>query len=132
MRRRIARSALILFFAAYALGAELDGIWAGQQAGRNGLPEDLAFRFQRSGTTVTGKMFGDEFDLPVLEGSLAGDQIRFVVTTTNYYNGSKTKFIYTGTIKGLEMELVLERVPALDDKGGNRPAAKQTIKLKRI
>src|SRR5438270_9471347 len=94
MSRRIARSALVLFFAACAPAAELDGIWAGQQAGRNGLPDDLAFRFQLSGTSVTGKMFGDEFDLPVLEGSLSGDQIRFVVTTTNYYNGSKTRFIY--------------------------------------
>ena len=42
------------------------------------------------------------------------------------------KFVYTGVIKGVEMELVRERVQAPDEKAANRPATKQTLKLKRL
>jgi hypothetical protein len=134
MRCRLVRCVgALLFFAACVPAAEIDGVWAGQQPGRRGDVEDLAFRFKLNGQTLTGKMFGDEFDLPISDASLSGDQVRFVVTTTNYYNGVKTRFLYTGTIKGGEMELVRERVPSPEDsKGANRMPAKQTLKLKRI
>ena len=92
------------------IASEIDGIWTGQQPGRRGDAEDLAFRFKLDGQVLTGKMFGDEFDLPISEGSFSGDQIRFVVTTTNYYNGTKTRFLYTGTIKDGELELTRERI----------------------
>ncbi|HYP07459.1 MAG TPA: hypothetical protein VER03_14595 [Bryobacteraceae bacterium] len=118
--------------AATVLGADITGIWQGQQPGRNGQVEDIAFRFKLEGSTLTGKLFGDEFDLPLAEGTLNGDQLRFTVTTTNYYNRSKATFIYTGTIKGFEIELVRERVPTPEDRPTNRPPAKQTIKLKRL
>jgi hypothetical protein len=118
------------------LAADISGIWAGQDQGRRGEPQDLAFRFRQSGQTFTGKLFGDEFDLPISDASVTGGQIRFSVTTTNYYSGSKTVFVYTGTVKDGEMELVRERVPAPEDKAAKSPAAnppnKQTIKLKRI
>ena len=122
----------LLFVAGYVLASDIDGVWVGQQQGRRGEPEDVSFRFKLDGQTLTGKMFGDEFDLPISEGTLSGDQVRFVVTTTNYYSGNKTRFIYTGTLKNGEIELVRERVPGPDDKGPNRPPAKQMLKLKRI
>ena len=136
------------FFAAVLLASDVNGVWTGQQAGRRGEPEDVAFRFKIDGQTLTGKMFGDEFDLPISEGSISGDQIRFVVTTVNYYNGTKTPFVYTGTVKGGEMELIRERVQTPEEKAAettlkkapekapekaaNRPPVKQTLKLKRI
>jgi hypothetical protein len=133
MNRRIARSVLsLLLLAASVAASDFDGIWVGQQPGRRGESEDLAFRLKVNGESITGKMFGDEFDLPITEGSFSGDQIRFVVTTTNYYNGTKTKFTYTGAIKDGVLELVRERVQTADDKGANRPAARQVLKLKRI
>jgi hypothetical protein len=132
MSRLIVRSALgAVLCAACALAAGVNGIWMGQQQGRRGELEDLAFGFKLEGQTLTGKMFGDEFDLPISEGSLSGDQIRFVVTTTNYYSGTKTKFVYTGTIRDREMELTRERIRTAEEKP-NREAAKQTIQLKRI
>src|SRR4249919_2422586 len=98
--RSIARSVLaVLLFAMYVQASEIDGIWVGQQQGRRGEPEDLAFRFKLDSQVLSGKMFGDEFDLPISESSFSGDQIRFVVTTTNYYNETKTKFIYADAIK---------------------------------
>jgi hypothetical protein len=112
--------------------ADITGIWTGQQQGRRGEPEDVAFRFKVDGPSVTGTMFGDEFDLPITEASIEGDQIRFVITTTNYYSGTKSRFIYTGTIKGSEIELVRERVQTPEEKAANRPLFKSTLTLKRI
>jgi hypothetical protein len=120
--------------AASLLSADVTGIWSGLVQGQRGEPQDVAFRFKVEGQALTGKMFGDEFDLPISDGSLTGEQIHFTVVTKNYYNGGKTVFTYTGTFKGTEMELTRERVPNPDDKGGgpNRGPGKQTIKLKRI
>jgi hypothetical protein len=124
---------MLLVAASWAAASDLTGIWVGQLPGRNGGVDDVAFRFKLDGQSVTGKLMGDEFDLTIADGSVTGDQIRFTIVTTNYYSGGKTKFQYTGTIKGAEMELVRERVPAPDDRPTtNRQPQKQTIKLKRI
>jgi hypothetical protein len=136
MGLRILRLVIGLALAATGLlAADIDGIWVGQQPGRRGDTEDVAFRFQSKGQSVTGKMFGDEFDLPLSEGNFSGDQLRFVVTTTNYYNGTKTRFVYTGAIKDGVLELVRERVQDPGDQtapAANRLPGKQTLKLKRI
>jgi hypothetical protein len=133
MRRLFAHAVSVLILAASSgLAADITGIWAGQQQGRRGEPEDVAFRFRMDGNALTGKMFGDEFDLQLTETSLSGDQIRFVVVATNYYSGTKTRFIYTGTVREREMDLVRERVQTPEEKAANRPISKQTIALKRI
>jgi hypothetical protein len=121
-----------MFVAASLLAADISGIWTGEQQGRRGEPEEIAFQFKVQGGVVTGKLFGDEFDLPLSEANLTGDQIRFTITTTNYYSGTKTKFIYSGAIKGSEMELTREREPSPLDRPTERPQMKQTLKLKRL
>ena len=121
-----------LVLATCVLAADITGIWTGQQQGRGGAAEDVAFRFKLDGKSLTGKMFGDEFDIPIAEASVSGDQVRFTVTTTNYYSGTKVRFVYTGAVNGAEMELVRERVQTPEDKAANRPVAKQTLKLKRL
>jgi hypothetical protein len=122
----------LMILATTLLGSDLSGIWTGQQAGRRGEPEDVAFRFKTEGGIVTGKLFGDEFDLPIDEASLTGNQIRFSVTTKNYYSRTPAKFVYSGTINGNEMELIRERMQTDEEKAANRPPAKQTLKLKRL
>ena len=115
-------------------GADITGIWTGQVTGRNGLKEDVAFEFKVNGTSVAGKMFGDEFDLKLEEGSLAGDEIKFIVTTTNYYSGNQQKAQYTGLVKGDEMELTRSRVgpPPQTGNPNSRQNFKQTFTLKRL
>ena len=123
----------LLLFAVSTHAADIDGIWVGQQPARNGEVDDIAFRLKSNGNSITGKMFGDEFDLPITEGFLSGDQVRFTVTTTNYYNGTKTQFVYSGSFKDGVLELVRERVPSGDIRppGKNLPG-RQTLKLKRL
>lgn len=135
MSLQIARCALgFLLLANWVMAADITGIWAGQQQGRNGQLDDVAFRFKVDGQTLTGKMFGDEFDLPIAEGTVSGDQVRFTVITTNYYNKTATTFIYTGTLKGSELELVRERVATPQDTPAvnRQQPGKLTLKLKRL
>ena len=105
--------------------ADLTGIWTGQAPGRNGVKEDVAFQFKVNGSTLAGKMFGDEFDLPLEEASVSGDQVTFTITTTNYYSRSQVKSVYTGTIKGNEIELTRVRAGGTRAEG---PATRQNVK----
>jgi hypothetical protein len=124
---------LILLAAAGLLSADLTGIWVGQQPGQNGAVNDLAFRLKLDGQSLTGKLLGDEFDIPIADATVTGDQVRFTITTTNYYSGGKTTFLYTGVVKGAELELVRERVPSPTDRpNAKRLPQKQTLKLKRL
>jgi hypothetical protein len=68
--------------AASVLAGDISGIWTGEQQGRRGEPEEIAFQFKVQGGALTGRLFGDEFDLPVSEATLTGDQIRFTITAT--------------------------------------------------
>lgn len=135
MRRLLARTLLFLVLLAAALSAaDVNGIWTGQMPARRGEMEDVAFQFKLNGNSLTGKMFGDEFDLPLEDASLTGDQVKFTIITTNYYSGTKIKFTFTGVVNGAEMELTRQRVPSPtgENAAANRDGGKQTLKLKRL
>ena len=135
MSLRLARYLIGFAIAATTtFAADLTGIWAGQAPSRRGDKEDVAFQFKVNGTTLTGKMFGDEFDLPLEEASVSGSQLTFTVTTTNYYSRSKVKFLYTGTIKDNEIELTRARVgaPPTEGAAATRENLKQTFTIKRL
>jgi hypothetical protein len=127
------KAVLVLSLAVASMpGAELKGIWTGIAPGRRGTKEDVAFQFKMKGRTFTGTMFGDEFDLPIEDVSLVGDQLHFSVTTTNYYSGAKTKFVYAGTVAGDSMELTRERVLTPGEKPPEHESPKQTFTLKKL
>ena len=124
---------ILALIALTASAADITGIWTGQLTGRNGQKEEVAFEFKVNGPALTGKMFGDEFDLKLEEGALSGDEIKFIVTTTNYYSGNQQKAQYTGVVKGNEMELTRSRLGPPPETGNpNRQNFKQTFTLKRL
>jgi hypothetical protein len=112
--------------------ADVTGIWTGQMLGRRGEKEDVAIQFKASGAEITGKLFGDEFDLPVEEASVTGEQIKFIVTTTNYYSGAKVKFSFTGTVKGDQIELTRTRIGEPASENPNRAIPPQTFTIRRL
>ncbi|HYZ85718.1 MAG TPA: hypothetical protein VE621_15010 [Bryobacteraceae bacterium] len=127
------RSILLLLLIAVALpAADLAGIWAGQAPGRQGEMEDVAFSFNVTGQQISGKMFGDEFDLPIEGATVSGDHVRFIVVTTNYYSGTKNKFLYTGVLMGNEMELTRERILSPGEKAPENGGLKRTFKVKKL
>lgn len=131
--RFILKIALLLSLAAaISPAAELNGIWTGLVPGRKGVMEDIAFEFKTKGQVLTGTLFGDEFDLPIQEASITGEQVRFSVTATNYYSGSQIQFIYTGKISGDSLELTRERVLKPGEKPPAQPNPNPTFILKRL
>jgi len=112
--------------------ADVTGIWTGQMQGRRAEKEDVAFQFKANGATVTGKLFGDEFDLPVEEATVSNEEIKFIVTTTNYYSGAKVRFSFTGTVKGDQMELTRTRIGEPVGENPNRAVPPQTFTVRRL
>jgi hypothetical protein len=122
-----------LFFCAALPAADLTGIWTGQLVGRNDEKQDVAFQFKPGKGSYTGVMFGDEFDLPVQELTVASDRITFSITNINYYDGRRIKFVFSGTIGDKEMQLTRERVGAPSAAEAKKPQnAKQTFILKKV
>jgi hypothetical protein len=118
-------------FSLTLFGADVTGIWSGQTTDRNGDGHDISFRFVQSGSTLTGKMYGDNESTPIADARISGNEVTFSVTAE--LNGSITKFIYTGAIDGNVLELTRQRVVTnaadANEKGENK---RESIKLKRV
>jgi hypothetical protein len=111
--------------------ADISGIWTGQIVNQNGDSQDFSFRFAQSGDTLVGKMYGDNESTPITDGKIVGNQVTF--TVTNELNGQISKFVYTGTMNGDEIEVTRERVNLKNGPiNPNRPNQKQTVRLKRV
>ena len=110
MKRALFFAGLLVVGSAGLFGADLSGIWSGQTVDRNGDPVDVSFRFNQSGDTITGKMYGENESTPISEGKVDGDTIHFVVVTE--LNGQINRMIYSGRIlnaRGDEIEVTRER-----------------------
>ena len=109
--------------------------------GRNGEVQDISFKFTQSGTTLSGKLYGDYRSSAIIEGRIsAADQISFVVIAQeqagNQINDTRLRF--TGCIQNGEIELTREREGATN--AGNAGSVqfqanrnpRQTFRLKRL
>jgi hypothetical protein len=107
MTRRIlfATAVICAIFAGAALAADITGNWIGTlQAGDNPVP--LTFEFKQDGEKLTGTVTGPGGPLPLSDGKVTGDKITFYVQTD--MNGSPTKFMMEGTIKGEEITITIK------------------------
>ena len=135
MRKLILACLLVAWVAS---AADLTGIWVGQIPGRNGEPQDIAFKFTQNGTTLGGKLYGDYQSAPISEGKISGDQVTFVVIAPEQAGNqiNKAKLRFSGNIQAGEMELTREREGATNAGDGGtvqfRGNAKQTFRLKRL
>jgi hypothetical protein len=128
-------SAAAILSVSTMLAADVSGIWSGQTTDRNGDLQDLSFRFTWKGNTLIGKMYGDNESTPIEDAGISGNQITFMVTTE--LNGAITKFLYTGTVTGDEMDLLRKRVgfkvdAVAKDAAANKAAQNQHLRLKRL
>jgi hypothetical protein len=132
MSRVLTTSALFALFTLTLFGQQADGIWTAQVTDKKGKRVDESFQFHQEHNTLRGKMFGDEFDLPIENASINGDRLSFVVSTTNYYSGVKIRFAYSGTVTGNSMELTRERVVSSGEKVPKDEPLRQSLVLKRL
>jgi hypothetical protein len=133
------RTAAILALAASALGgADVTGIWVGQFPGRNGEPQDIAFKLEQKGESLRGKLYGDYTSWPVSEGKISGDEVSFAVVISEQSGNqiNTTKLRFSGRIEGTRLELVRERERSTNagNAGGAPPRtdAKVNVSLKRL
>lgn len=131
---------LLAFCAVSTFAADFSGIWAGQIAStRAGIdPQEVAIQIVQTGTKISGKMYGDYASSPIIEGTISGNLITFVVKTAeqagNEINDTRVRF--TGSLQGGELELTRERESATRAGSGAgaaiRPGSKQTFKMKKL
>ena len=117
---------LLLFAAISSLAAaDLSGIWVGRIPGRNGDLQDIAFQFRQTGAKLEGKLYGDYQSSPIVQGTVAGPLVTFVVSGTeqagNQINETRTRF--TGKFGNGEIELLRERESS--HNAGNSGAVEQ-------
>lgn len=122
-----------------AIAGLISGVWTGQLPGRNNTFTDIAFRFEQTGSTITGKLYGDYASYKIIEGKLEDDnKIDFVVVSSEQRGNeiNDARFRYSGTIKDGEMELMRERISVVKAGSGEavtvRNDTKPVIKLKRL
>jgi hypothetical protein len=105
MTRRVlfATAVLCAIFAGAALAADISGNWSGtMQAGNDPVP--LTFAFKQDGEKLTGTVTSSQNPpLPLNDGKVSGDKVSFFVQAD--MNGTPTKFISEGVIKGDEIAL---------------------------
>ena len=98
--------------------------------------QDITFKLAHTGDKLTGKMYRDSASVPISDGSIAGELVRFNVTVEEQVGNLflPLKYTFTGKIKGSEIELTREREanPNMGYGGGNRGNQKPTFTLKRL
>jgi hypothetical protein len=127
--------ALLSLFAVSAVAADISGKWTSEAPGRDGTPQVTTYTFTVSGTTLTGKVTGtrggQETSQDITEGTVAGDEIGFVVVRTM---GDMTmKTTYKGKVAGSEIHLTREMAmpPGGGAPGGGGGRGPTEIVLKR-
>ena len=119
------RLALLLLLVSPLAAADLTGIWVGRIPGRNGELQDIAFQFLQTGAKLEGKLYGDYQSSPIVQGTVAGPLVTFVVSgaeqSGNQINETQTRF--TGKLENGEIELLRERESS--HNAGNSGAVEQ-------
>lgn len=105
------RKLAILLFAPVLAAADLSGIWTGQIPTRNGEFQDIAFKLSQTGATLSGKLYGDYGSTPVSEGKVEGDDVTFVVISSEQAGNqiNLTRLLFKGKLKDGSLELTRER-----------------------
>ena len=129
-----------MIFALLLLSTDFTGIWVGKVPARNGEMQDIAFQFKQAGSRLAGKLYGDYQSSRIVQGTVAGEVVTFVVSGTeqagNQINEARTRF--TGRVyENGELELTRERESSRNTGNGGAAEEKQkpprqTFRLKRL
>ena len=104
MIQRILVMALIA--ASVLAAADPTGVWTGDQPGPNGNTYSITFKLKVDGGKLTGTMGGDQFEQPIQNGEIRGDDISFTVHL-DFGNGIDLK--YTGKVASDKIDFTVQR-----------------------
>ena len=83
-----------------AFAQSVDGVWAGEVQGRNGM-QTTTFTFHVDGSTLTGKVSTQRGDTDIVDGKIEGGEISFKTPVS--MRGNDVTIVYTGKINGNEI-----------------------------
>ncbi len=109
MIRRILLTALAAVALLFA--ADPTGTWTGDQPGRDGNTYNITFKLKAEGTKLTGTMGGEQFEQPIQNGEVHGDDISF---TVHLEFGDGIDLKYTGKVAADKIDFKVQR--SGDDK----------------
>src|SRR5450755_273517 len=101
---------MALATATLLLAADPTGTWTGDQPGPNGTYA-ITFKLKADGAKLTGTMGGDQFEQPIQNGEIHGDDISFTVHL-DFGDGIDLK--YTGKVAADKIDFKVQR--SGDDK----------------
>lgn len=94
------------------LAADPTGTWTGDQPGRDGNTYNITFKLKAEGAKLTGTMGGEQFEQPIQNGEIHGDDISF---TVHLEFGDGIDLKYTGKVATDKIDFKVQR--SGDDKG---------------
>jgi hypothetical protein len=99
---------LLIVLASVALlsAADPTGTWAGDQPGRDGNTYHITFKLKADGAKLTGTMGGDQFEQPIQNGEIHGDDISF---TVHLEFGDGIDLKYTGKVAADKIDFKVQR-----------------------
>jgi hypothetical protein len=103
----ISRIVLALLIGATLLSAaDPTGTWTGDQPGPNGNSYNITFKLKADGGKLTGTMGGEQFEQPIQNGEIHGDDISFTVHL-DFGDGIDLK--YTGKVATDKIDFKVQR-----------------------
>jgi hypothetical protein len=102
------RRILVTAFTAVTLllTADPTGTWAGDQPGRDGNTYNITFKLKAEGAKLTGTMGGEQFEQPIQNGEIHGDEISFAV---HLEFGGGIDLKYTGKVAMDKIDFKVQR-----------------------
>ena len=100
-----------LLGATLLLAADPTGTWNADQPGRDGNTYNITFKLKADGAKLTGTMGGDQFEQPIQNGEIHGDDISF---TVHLEFGDGIDLKYTGKVATDKIDFKVQR--SGDDK----------------
>jgi len=88
------------------LAADPTGTWTGDQPGPGGNTYPITFKLKADGAKLTGTMGGDQFEQPIQNGEIHGDDIAFTVHL-DFGDGIDLK--YNGKVAADKIEFKVQR-----------------------
>src|SRR5437588_12386007 len=102
------RRILLTAFAGATLLLAVDpsGTWTGDQPGRDGNTYNITFKLKADGAKLTGTMGSDQFEQPIQNGEIHGDDISF---TVHLEFGDGIDLKYTGKVAADKIDFKVQR-----------------------
>lgn len=88
------------------VAADPTGTWTGDQPGRDGNTYNITFKLKADGGKLTGTMGGEQFEQPIQNGEIHGDDISFLVHL-DFGGGIDLK--YTGKVGTDKIDFKVQR-----------------------